>query len=215
MKKAFLIVCATVLGLAALGGIAYGTNAALSTSKTTTTDISERVRAVVIDVDAGDVELVRGSDRVQVRETSEYLLTKPDVKRTVENGVLTLKSSCGPLFLLDCSTDLRVEVPQGVAVRASVDTGRVTGTDLASSDVRVNTDVGEVRLALSTTPDRVEAKSDVGDIELELPDAVYAVDADSDVGATDVHGIVQDDRSPRTITATSDVGDVSVTGRVH
>ena len=37
MKKALLIIGATLLGLTALGGIAYGTNKAFSTTETRTT----------------------------------------------------------------------------------------------------------------------------------------------------------------------------------
>ena len=79
-----------------------------------------------------------------VEQTSEYLISEPEVERSVENGVLTLKSECGGLFLLDCTTDFRIEVPAGVAVKVKTDVGDVTGTALASSDVRVKTDVGDV-----------------------------------------------------------------------
>ena len=214
MKKALLIIGATLLGLAALGGIAYGTNKAFSTTETRTTDVTESVRAIAIDVDTGNVDLVRGSDRVKVEQTSEYLISEPDVERSVKNGVLTIKSDCsGGFMLLDCTTDFRIEVPAGVAVRVKTDVGNVTGTALASSDVRVRTDVGDVDVDLTTAPDRLEALTDVGDIELGLPDAVYAVDTDTDVGENDIRGVVQDDRAPRSVTAKTDVGDVAIQGR--
>jgi hypothetical protein len=213
MKKALLIIGATLLGLVALAGIAYGTNQAFSTSETKTTRVSEPVRAIALDVDTGDVELVRGSDRVVVEQTSEYLVREPKVERSVEDGVLTLKSDCGGLFLLDCTTDFRLEVPAGVDVQVRTDVGDVTSSELASSDVRVKTDVGDVDLALTTVPDRLETFTDVGDIELGLPDGVYAVDTDTDVGEIDVASVVQDDRAPRSVTAKTDVGDVTIQGR--
>ena len=37
-----------------------------------------------------------------------------------------------------------------------------------------------------------------------MPDATYAIDTTTDVGEDDVQGVVQDDRSPRTIDASSD-----------
>jgi len=202
----------SLLGLLALGGIAYGTNQAFSTTDTETTRVSERVRAIVLDVDTGDVELVRGS-KVTVEQTSEYLIRKPEVERSVKDGVLTLKSDCGGLFLLDCTTDFRIEVPSGVAVQVRTDVGNVTSTALTSSDVRVKTDVGDVDVALTGAPDRFEALTDVGDVELRLPDAAYAVDTDTDVGEIDVNGVVQDDRAPRSVTAKTDVGDVTIQGR--
>lgn len=213
MKKAFLILGATVLALMALGGIAFGANQAFSTNDTETTRISEPVRAVALDIDTGHVELVRGSGAVTVEQKSEYLLHEPKVERTVENGVLTIKSDCGGLFLLDCTTDYRIEVPEGVRVDVKTDVGDVTVSELASSDVRVRTDVGDIDLDLTAAPDRLETSTDVGDIDIELPDAVYAVEADTDVGDIDVTSLVQDDRAPRSITATTDVGDVTVQGR--
>jgi hypothetical protein len=213
MKKALLIIGAAILGLAAFGGIAYGANQAFSTTKTETTRVSEPVRAIALDVDTGDVELVRGSGQVQVEETTEYLIDKPDVERSVENGVLTIRSECGDLFLLACTTDFRIEVPAGVAVKVRTAVGNVTGTALASSDVRVKTEVGDVDVDLTTAPNRFEATTNVGDVELGLPDAAYAVDTDTDVGEIDVHGVVQDDRAPRSVTAKTDVGDVTIQGR--
>ena len=63
MKKALLIIGAAILGFAAFGGIAYGTNQAFSTTETKTTRVSEPVRAIALDVDTGDVEPVRGRAR--------------------------------------------------------------------------------------------------------------------------------------------------------
>ena len=213
MKKALLIIGAAIFGLAALGGIAYGTNEAFSTTDTKTTRVAESVRAIALDIDAGNVELVRGSGQVHVKQTTEYLISKPDVERSVENGVLTIRSDCGGIFLLDCTTDFRIEVPAGVAVKVRTDVGNVTGTALASSDVRVKTDVGDVDVDVTTAPNRFEATTDVGDVELGLPDAAYAVDTDTDVGEIDVHGIVQNDRAPRSVTAKTEVGDVTIQGR--
>jgi len=212
MKKVLLIIGVSLLGLLALGGIAYGTNQAFSTTDTETTRVSERVRAIDVDIDTGDVELVRGS-QMTVEQTSEYLISEPDVERSVKDGVLTLKSDCGGLFLLDCTTDFRIAVPAGVAVQVRTDVGNVTSTALASSDVRVKTDVGDVDLGLTTAPDRLEALTDVGDVELRLPDAAYATDTDTDVGEIDVNGVVQDDRAPRSVTAKTDVGDITIQGR--
>jgi Putative adhesin len=212
MKKALLIIGVSLLGLLALGGIAYGTNQAFSTTETETTRVSEPVRAIALDIDTGDVELVRGS-QVTVEQTSEYLVSEPDVERSVKDGVLTLKSDCGGFFLLDCTTDFRITVPAGVAVKVRTDVGNVTSTALASSDVRVKTDVGDVDLALTAAPDRLEALTDVGDVEFRLPDAAYATDTDTDVGEIDINGVVQDDRAPRSVTAKTDVGDITIQGR--
>jgi DUF4097 and DUF4098 domain-containing protein YvlB len=213
MKKILLIAGAALLALLTLGGIAYAANQAFSTTETKTSRVSEPVRAIALDVDTGDVELVRGSGQVEVEQTTEYLIREPRIQRSVENGVLKITSDCGGFFLMDCTTDFRVEVPAGVAVQVRTDVGNVTGTALASSDVRVKTDVGDVDVDLTTVPNRLEALTDVGDVELGVSDGVYAVDTDTDVGEIDVQSVVQDDRAPRSVTAKTDVGDITITGR--
>lgn len=213
MKKIFLILGGLVLAFTALVGIAFGANKALEKTTTSTHVISEPVRAVVIDIDVGDVELVRAGESVEVRETLEYALHKPTVRRAVVDGVLTLKSDCDGAWFFDCGTDLRVDVPAGVPVRIRADVGTVKAIALDSPDVRVKNDVGDIRLDLIGDLMHVEARSDVGDIDVAVPDAAYAIDTSTDVGDDDVHGVVQDDRAPRTIVAGADVGDVNVHGR--
>ena len=94
MKKAFLILGAVVLAFTALVGIAFGANQALEKTTTTTHAVSQPVRAIEVDIDVGDVELIRGNATVEVRESLEYALNKPTVDQTIEDGVLTLKSDC-------------------------------------------------------------------------------------------------------------------------
>ena len=213
MKKAFLILGAVLLAFTALVGISLGANEALEKTKTSTHVVKQPVRAIVIDVDVGDVRLVRGGSSVEVRETVEYALNKPTVERSVQDGVLTIKSECDGVWLFDCGTDLRVEVPAGVVLQVQTDVGNVKTVGLDSRDVRVKTDVGDVDLDLTGDVDHVEARTDVGDIDVAVPDAAYSIDTSTDVGDEDVRGVVQDDRAARTIVAGTDVGDVDIHGR--
>jgi hypothetical protein len=213
MKKTFLILGGLALAFTALVGIAFGANQALEKTTTSTHVIAQPVRAVVIDLDVGDVELVRAGDTVRVQETLEYAVHKPTLHRSVENGVLTLKGDCGGSWFFNCGTNLRVDVPAGVPVRTRSNVGSVKAIALDSPDVRVQNDVGDIRLDLTGDLVHLEARSNVGDIDIAVPDTAYAIDTSTDVGDDDVHGVVQDDHARRTITATSDVGDVSVLGR--
>lgn len=213
MKRILVILGAALLACAALGGILYGANEAFGKTKTDSRAIAQPVDEIVVDGDVGDVQLVAGDDRVQVRETRHYVVRRPKVTQTVERGVLTLKSECPNGFFLDCETDFRIEVPAGVAVRVKTDVGTVRAEALESADVRVQTDVGDIELDLAGQPERVEARTDVGDVDIALPRASYAVDTDTDVGDNDVEGLVQDDRSPRSISVRTDVGDVLLHAR--
>src|ERR1700754_3720788 len=137
MKPTVLIVSASVLALIVLCSGAWAASKAISGSKTETHGVSQTVRAVVLDVDNGHVELVRGGDQVSVRETRRWDLRKPTVKRELHNGVLTVKADChGGLPFSGCKTDLRVNVPAGVAVDVSTHVGDVTGHGLVTRDAK-------------------------------------------------------------------------------
>jgi hypothetical protein len=213
MKKAMAVLGAALLGLLAIGALVFGANHAFSKSRTETRPVAGDVRAVVIDDDRGDVRLVSGARRVEVRETRHYVGRKPKVTRRLRDGVLTLESSCSGLGVLKCATDYRVAVPAGVPVQVDTDAGDVSGESLQLGDVRVTTNVGDVDLDFAARPARVEGRTDVGDVEISVPRAAYAVDADNDVGDTSVHGVVADDRAPRSIRANTNVGDLSVHAR--
>ena len=65
----------------------------------------------------------------------------------------------------------------------------------------------------SSAPSNLRAESDVGDVSLAVPRGTYAVDTKVDVGDENVSDLVQDERAPLHITAVTDVGDASVSGQ--
>jgi hypothetical protein len=214
MKPTILIVSASVLALIVLCSGAWAAGKALSGSETETHTVSQTVRSVVLDVDSGHVELVRGGDQVSVRETRRWDLRKPTVKRELHNGVLTVKAEChGGFPLSSCKTDLRVTLPAGVAVDVSTHVGDVTGRGLVTRDTTVHTNVGDIDLGFVQGQTRVSAETNVGDVTLDVPRGTYDVETSSDVGDDDVSGLVQDESALQRIRANTDVGDVSVNGR--
>lgn len=210
MKKASIILGAVLLTLAVCAGVAFAVNQAFSKTDTTKRTITEPVRAVVIEADAGNVELVRGTGAIDVTETREYVFVKPRVTHAVVDGVLRLGSSCGGAFVFDCDTHFRVEIPAGVTVRVDTSAGDVDAVALDSGDVRVETESGDIDLGFARQPDRVEALTTAGDVALVVPRATYAVDVHTDLGDSDVNGLVIDERAPRSIRARTQVGDVRV-----
>ncbi|MGA5554048.1 DUF4097 family beta strand repeat-containing protein [Streptomyces lavendulocolor] len=113
---------------------------------------------------------------------------------TSDNGTVTVRDAGGPLELRSDNGDVRVE-------------------GATSKSVVARSGNGEIRLALSTVPDGVEAVNDNGDIAVELPrgSTRYAVRAASDNGEVKV-GVPTDDGSAHVVKAHSDNGEVAVRG---
>jgi hypothetical protein len=213
MKKILLFASAAMLALIAASGVAWGAGHAFGGKRTETHTVTAPVRSVVLDVGVGHVELVNGSGHVSVRDTREWGLRKPHVARAVRDGVLTVKASCPGGWFSRCSTNLRVSLPAGVSVQVRGGVGDVTGRGLQTSRADVKTNVGDVDLAFSQRPSRLRAESNVGDVSLAVPRGTYAVDTSVDVGDENVDALVQDGRAPAHITAVTNVGDATVSGR--
>jgi hypothetical protein len=213
MNRALLIAGLAVLAIAAVGGIAYAANHAFATTRTHDSTVAEIVHRVVVDVDAGDVKLVPAGAHVRVRERRHYVGRGPRISQQLRDGVLTIRSDCPSLVMLDCATDLRLGLPAGVGAEVHTDTGDVHAKALRASELSVTTNVGDIALDLARPAALAEARSNVGDVRVAVPPGTYAVQADTDVGERAVRGLVQDDRTSHAITARSDVGDVTVRAR--
>src|SRR3954447_10574003 len=213
MKKILLAVGVATLALVGLCSAAWGIGKAVSGKRTETHSVVAHVRTVVVDVDRGDVTLVPGT-QVSVRETRRWDFRSPHVTRSLRDGVLTGQARWGGVWpLSSCSTDVRVAIPAGVAVKTTTNVGDVTGRDLPTGDARVRVNVGDVRVGLSAAPARFAAETNVGDISLDVPRGRYAVHTASHVGDDRVDGVVQDDAAAASIPTIPDVGDVALSGR--
>jgi hypothetical protein len=94
----------------------------------------------------------------------------------------------------------------------SSDQGRVEASGIDADHVVATSDQGRVDLTFTNSPRSVEARSDQGSVTVVLPEEpgiVYATTLETDQGSAQSL-IVQDPRSDRTIIATSDQGDVTV-----
>lgn len=94
---------------------------------------------------------------------------------------------------------------------ARSDNGRVVGVGLTAATANVGSDNGRVELTFVEAPDAVTVSSDNGRVEVAVPpvEGDYAVVAQSDNGSTNVE-VASDPNSPRTISATSDNGGITV-----
>ncbi|MEW9550529.1 DUF4097 family beta strand repeat-containing protein [Nonomuraea sp. NPDC050783] len=209
MTMKTMTVIAGVLGLAA---VATGCGAGGAASKATSSyEVPGEVTALRVEADSGAVELVE-SDRRAVRVTERLVWhkNKPETRHDVRNGTLDLGFRCPVTFGIgavgtECEVSYRVEVPRGLRVEASTDSGDITLTGL-SGEVSARTDSGAIQ-AGGLAGDRVSAASDSGDVTLAFTGQPHQVTAKNDSGRT----VVRVPAGPYKVVAETDSGEKKVT----
>lgn len=203
-----------------------------------------RIDSAVLRV-PGELTITSGpARRAHVERRSDYGFSKPEVRQTLEDGVLTVSVRCeGPTVICDNRVDVELPPDVDVDVRANhavivdvtgsvrvendggavelegvagpvdvrVGGGSVTGTDLASDDVRANAGAGAIELSFRRPPATVDASAGAGHIQIEVPrrEEGYRVDASAGAGGTQVD-VATDPDSDRTIRARAGAGGVEV-----
>lgn len=228
-----------VAGIVLIGvAIGIATGWAWSSEATANAQVSERIDAVEIDNDSGNVIVTAGNvDRTQIKQNFSYRFGRPDDAFEVDDGTLKLKD-CGWW----CAVDYEVIVPEGTKVSGEMDSGNLTLAGLAGADVKadsgnitlrdisgpvnldidsgnvegtglsddltVKADSGTLTLQF-TEPVDVTADIDSGDLELVLPDAEYRVDAEIDSGSRNID-VDEDDDADHVLELVVDSGDLTV-----
>ncbi|WP_441245614.1 DUF4097 family beta strand repeat-containing protein [Kitasatospora sp. McL0602] len=190
--------------------------------------VGETVKTLVVHSDTGDIRVTGGGTAVQVTEHRSYQDQRPEATHaTAADGTLTLGYRCPDH---SCSIGYDVQVPAGTVVRVVTDTGSVqlkglaaevsakTGTGsvratgLASSTAQLTAETGSVEATFTGDPSDVRAGSQTGDVRLHVQGAAaYEVHAKAQTGNVNV-GVRQQAGAGRSITATTETGDVTVDG---
>ncbi|MGH3209296.1 MAG: hypothetical protein ACRDNO_16200 [Trebonia sp.] len=189
--------------------------------------VSARVTAVVINGGSGSID-VTGSSRssVAVSQQVTYSGKPPTVAHTLRGTTLTLSYSC-PGELL-CGVSYAVQIPASVTVTVATGTGAVTLTSLAGTvtaradaglitadDMRsavasFKSNAGGVMATFSAAPRTLTATTSVGPITLTVPGSVaYRLSTHTLVGTSTIT-VPRSDGSAHSITASSDLGTISV-----
>ena len=189
--------------------------------------IADRVTAVVIDGGTGSID-VTGSSRstVSVSQHATYTDKPPSATHVLRGTTLTVSYTC-PTELV-CGVSYNVQVPAGVAVSASTGAGAVTLTslsgtvtahagaglitavDLRSPVASFNSSAGGVVATFSTAPRSVTANTKLGPITLTVPGSVaYRLNTHTVVGTSTIT-VRRGTSSAHAITASSDLGSISV-----
>ncbi|MCZ4517115.1 DUF4097 family beta strand repeat-containing protein [Rhodococcus ruber] len=134
---------------------------------------------------------------------------------------LTVDGANGDVVLSDVDADVDISTGSGsVFARGSagtllVDTrfGDVKISDATATAVEVSTTFGEITVESRTAPESLNARNVIGDITIGLPPAdSYAVEAASEKGEA-VIDVIDDPRSPKSVSATSEEGQIEVRAR--
>jgi DUF4097 and DUF4098 domain-containing protein YvlB len=189
--------------------------------------ITGHVTTVIIDGGSSSIT-VTGSDRgtILVSQQASYSKTAPATSRRVADGTLTLSYSCGGQLV--CSVQYDVQVPRGVAVRASsrtgsitltsltgdvtaqTDAGLITTNDLSSATVALKSNAGGIIAAFSAVPGSLSAATNIGSISITVPTTVsYQIHTHTYLGSSTVR-VTKNPASRHVITASSDLGSISI-----
>jgi hypothetical protein len=170
-------------------------------------------------------EVRRDGDRLAIEASCPNFLSEwCNVRYTIEvpsDLAVVAQADNGRVTVTDMAAGVHASSDNGPVELARVegdvelhsDNGSVTATGLRSARATATADNGSVQLEFGDPPRDVVAQSDNGSIDVVVPEVedLYHVDAQSDNGTVSTSGVGNDPNSERTITATSDNGDVTVT----
>lgn len=227
------IVALAALGLLLLSGVAFGASSALRRSDDVREVLGRGAERLVINAEGGKVSVRAGvGDAVIVDRRERWIVSRPGLGRSFEDGTLTLDADCPAVeFALRCGIELDVLVPPTVKevvidgetadvglrglsgiVEVRTGSGAITARRIDPVVMTARSEGGAIDLDVVGDPTRIEAVSDNGDVRVLVPFGTYRVDVDS--GGTDrVEGLLRDDLAPQRIDASSDSGDVRVQAR--
>ncbi len=137
-----------------------------------------------------------------------------DATLTTDSGRVSATDVVGRVAAGTSSGDIALSAVTG-DLDLRVDSGNVDAVDSAAAHVTARTSSGDVRLDLRDDAETIDAGTASGQVAIRLPDTAgvaYRIDLRTGSGVTSSE-VRSDPASPRTVTATTSSGDVSVAYR--
>ena len=156
MNTKKLALCATAV-LAAVALLALEISQAVGDGAVDRHVVRDRVHTVVVDAQGGDVRLAPSVRGVQVHVKRHHVINTPTTSERIEDGVLTLRTSCA-LGLLSCRSDYRLGIPPRVAVKVRKSSGTVDAARLGGGVVDLDRVATPRTVTLRSGSLRVEAR---------------------------------------------------------
>lgn len=204
IRRAWLVVaCLLAVPMLALGAM-QATSVLAHEERTERTEVAAGAfTGVLIDNDAGSVEVVGvdGADTVVVHARISEGLRATGHRVTERDGWLVVRGTC-PLFAAEwCGVDYTIEVPVDMYVDVSGDRGvrvsdvtggvdahsKASAVELArvGGDVTVSANQGRLE-ATDLTAERVHARVNQGSMTLEFAESPREIVADANQGSVDI-----------------------------
>jgi hypothetical protein len=189
--------------------------------------VSSPVSTLVVTTHVGNVT-INGSagSGVSIVQQVGYSGSQPTLTHSVSGQTLTVGYSCS--FQLVCGVAYVITVPRTVNVQIStgtgavrlsglgghvsvqVDAGFIDASGMSSAVASFSTGAGGIDAAFTAAPAALSATTKAGAVTLHVPStATYQVSAHTYLGKTTI-SVPQATSASRTITATSDIGSVSI-----
>jgi hypothetical protein len=185
--------------------------------------------ALIVQAEAGRVDIVTGTGAVTVTETLRFTGDKPKTSHVTDAGTLRLTDQGCTSHIHGCGVDYRIQVPAAMSVNVDNTAGKVTVTGLAgdltvkdtagaveatglsSPHVSVHDSAGAITLTFIEPPTEVNVQDQAGAIKMQLPPTVsYNIDAQTTAGKVKI-GVPRDLSSSHRITAGDTAGSIDIT----
>lgn len=197
-RRTLTVIGVVILAVGGLAAVSWSTR----TTEHASTTIDDDFSRVEIDVSAGQVDIVGGSDGSSELETSmtHTWLGAAEVTHEIDGDTLRIEGTCGRRLMMTgwCETDLTLSVPAGVDVVAESSAGTVTARGLEGSanlessagTVRVEDHDGDLVAHSSAggvvvdglRADTAKITSSAGSVEVHAATAPTSLDAESSAG---------------------------------
>ena len=221
-----VIACAVIPSLAGCGSLRQ-VGAGAHTGPATTFTVTAPVSTLVVHGGTGSITVTgTGRGTILVSQRASYSKTPPAATHVVSGTTLTLGYTCPGQLV--CGMAYDVQVPRGVAVRADASAGAITlislagsvtaqtsaglisATRLSSRTAELKSNAGGINASFTAAPGSVHASTNVGPITINVPgSASYQVQTHTYVGTSTVT-VPKDAASPHAITASSDLGSITI-----
>jgi hypothetical protein len=221
-----VIACVVLPSLAGCGSLRQ-IGAGAHAGPATTFTVTARVTTLVVHGGTGSITVTgTGRSTILVSQRASYSKTAPAATHVVSGTTLTLGYTC-PAQLV-CGMAYDVQVPRGVEVRADATAGAITlislagsvtaqtsaglisATRLSSRTAELKSKAGGIDAAFTAAPGSVHASTNVGPITINVPgSASYQIQTHTYVGTSTVT-VPKDAASPHAITASSDLGSITI-----
>ncbi len=153
----------------------------------------------------------RGEEFIADQCSVDFEITVPPgtaVLARTSIGSISVTGTGGPVTAESNTGDIRVRQVTG-SIRLTTNIGNITGELLNGGRVSGQSDTGDVRLSFAAAPEEIRVHTDIGDVRVRVPDDATTYREPGDVGIGDrTIDVPIDPTSNRIVDLSTNTGDV-------